>query len=262
MQETLADRDEIAVFAVSYDPVETLQRFSDQHGITYDLLADVGSKQMERLGLLNDTIVEERAAWGKEMDEKHENLPYPGTFLLDENGVVIDKKFERTHRLRPSGTVLLADLTDGDVEPAVSATGTAPGMRAAAWLDEDGYYPGQQLNAHVRLEVEEGVHVYVPPLEEGYIPLRVQMSDQPELTAGEPDLPTGEPFTVEGLPEQFFVVEGSLELTIPFYFSDDRNEDAVLAFEIGYQACNENACFAPETITLELPISYKPIPEA
>lgn len=220
----------------------------------------MGSEQIKRLGLLNDTIVAERAAWGKEMDEKHEDLPYPGTFLLDERGVVIDKKFERTHRLRPSGTVLLAELTGEHVTPAVSVTGSAPGVRAAAWLDEGGYFPGQQLNAHVRLQVDDGLHVYVPPLAEGYIPLRVRMVEQPELFAEEPQLPQGMPFTVEGLDDEFFVAEGAVELTLPFYFSDERNEDATLAVEIGYQACNEQACFAPETMTLELPITYKPIP--
>jgi len=34
----------IALFAISYDAVETLAAFAAKHGITYPLLADAGSR--------------------------------------------------------------------------------------------------------------------------------------------------------------------------------------------------------------------------
>lgn len=256
----MAPRDDIAVVAVSYDPVSTLTEFAADHGVTYPLLADVGSIQIERIGLLNDTIEAERAAWGREMDDKHRRLPYPGTFLLDRDGVVIEKKFERSHRLRPSGTLLIEDLMGEELDRAVASTDAAPGVRAAAWLVEGGFFPGQRLYAHVRLEIDDGLHVYVPPLGEGYVPLQVTVEELSELTVEAPELPGGRPFEIAGLPEEFFVVEGTVDVRVPFYFSDERDEDATLVVRIGYQACDDTACFAPEELRMELPIEHIPIP--
>ncbi len=240
--------------------MSALAGFADEHGVTYPLLADVGSVEIKRLGLLNDTIVEERLAWGMEMDDKHRDLPYPGTFLLDEAGVIIEKKFERSHRRRPSGTVLIEDLMGAQPVPAVSNTDAAPGVQGAAWLDEDSFFPGQSLYAHVRLHIDQGLHLYVPPLADGYLPLRVTIDDLPELTVQPAILPAGDPFRVDGLPEEFWVVEGVVDVRIPFYFSDEGTEDATLTVRVGYQACDEKVCFAPEELQMELPITYVPIP--
>ena len=257
----MARREDIAVFAVSYDQVGTLSEFATDQGVTYPLLADVGSVQIERLGLLNDTIEAERAAWGREMDDRHRRLPYPGTFLLDPDGVVIEKKFERSHRLRQSGSLLIEDLMGEELAPAITSTDAAPGVQAAAWLVEDTFFPGQRLYAHVRLDIDRGLHLYVPPLGEGYVPLRVTIEDLPELTAEETELPPGRPFDIAGLPDQFSVVEGTVDIRVPFYFSDERDEDAELTIKVGYQACDESACFAPEELRLKLPIKYLPIPQ-
>jgi hypothetical protein len=256
----VAGREDIAVVAISYDPVATLAEFAEDHGVTYPLLADVGSVQIKRLGLVNDNIVAERLAWGREMDDKHRDLPYPGTFLLDESGVVIEKKFERSHRLRPSGTVLIEALIGEAPAPAVSGTDAAPGVQGAAWLDETTFFPGQRLYAHVRLQVDPGLHLYVPPIAEGYIPVTVTMAPVPELTVEKAALPEGTPFRVEGLTDEFQVVEGEVDIRVPFYFSDEATDDATLAVRIGYQACTEEVCFAPEELRIDLPIKQLPIP--
>lgn len=256
----MGEKPEIFVVAISYDPVPNLARFADQHGITYDLLADVGSAEIERLGMLNDTIIEEVGAWGLEYGTRHHRVPFPGVFLLDEAGVIIGKKFDRSHRVRPSGSVLFADLTGQELAPAVSGTAAGPGIGAKAWLDEATFFPAQRLYAHVRIRIEEGLHLYVPPLAEGYVPLRVHVDGRPSLIAEAPELPSGKPFRVEGLGEMFFVVEGTVNVKVPFYFSDEATEDATLTVWIEYQACTDSVCFAPERLRIDLPVGYLPIP--
>lgn len=260
MQRTAAEREDVFVAAISYDPVATLARFATEFGIAYDLLADVGSVEMERLGMLNRTIADEVAAWGLEFAARYDRVPFPGIFLLDEDGVVIEKKFDRSHRVRPSGSVLLADLTGEELAPAVSGIATGPGVGVTAWLDEATFFPGQRLYAHVRIEVLDGYHLYVPPLAEGYVPLRVQIDQDPTLTTEVTALPAGRPFRVEGLTEEFSVVEGIVDAKIPFYFSDEVAGDAALVIRIGYQACTDSVCFVPEELRIELPIAYLPIP--
>ena len=246
--------------AVSYDPVATLARFADEYGITYDLLSDPGSVEMERLGMLNTTIVEEVEAWGLEFGARHNRVPFPAVFLLDEEGMVVERKFDRSHRVRPSGSVLVADLTGEELPAAVSGTATGPGVGATAWLDEATFFPAQRLYLHVRVQIDEGLHLYVPPLAEGYVPLRVNIEAAPSLTVEPFELPAGRPFRVEGLPETFFVVEGTVDVKVPFYLSDETTQDVLLMVEVGYQACTETVCYVPVELRIELPIEYVPIP--
>lgn len=255
----MGEREDIFVVAISYDPVASLARFTAKFGITYDLLADVGSLEIERLGMLNDTIVEEVGAWGLEFGARHNRVPFPGVFLLDEEGIVIEKKFDRSHRVRPSGSVLVADLTGEELPALVSGTAAGPGVGAKAWLDEGTFFPAQRLYAHVRIRIEEGLHLYVPPLAEGYVPLRVLING-PNVTAEASELPTGRSFRVEGLEETFLVVDGIVDVKIPFYVSDEATEDVTLTVQIGYQACTENVCYGPEELRIDLPIKYLPIP--
>jgi hypothetical protein len=256
----MGDRADVFAVAISYDPVATLARFTQEYDITYDLLSDVGSVEIERLGMLNNTIIEEVGAWGLEYGTRHHRVPFPGAFLLDEAGVVIEKKFDRSHRVRPSGSVLLADLTREELAPAVSGTAAGPGVGVMVWLDEATYFPAQRLYAHVRIVIEEGLHLYVPPLAEGYVPLRVHLEGRPPLIAEAPELPSGKPFRIEGLDETFSVVEGSLDVKIPFYFSDEATEDATLTVRMEYQACSDSVCFAPVQVSIDLPVGYLPIP--
>ena len=47
---------DVALFAVSYDSVETLGEFSMRNGITYPLLGDAGSHVIRSLGLLDEDL--------------------------------------------------------------------------------------------------------------------------------------------------------------------------------------------------------------
>ena len=79
------------VAAVLYDPQETLRAFSDRWGIEFPLLSDVGSVVIQRYGILNREAVGSRVS----------GIPYPGTFILDPSGRVVDRVFDlQLHELR------------------------------------------------------------------------------------------------------------------------------------------------------------------
>ena len=46
----------IGLAVVTYDSPETLRKFADGYGITYPLIADVGSPIITAYGLLNTTV--------------------------------------------------------------------------------------------------------------------------------------------------------------------------------------------------------------
>jgi peroxiredoxin len=59
-----------------------LAKFADKRKITFPLLSDSGSKTISAYGLLN-----------KDAKGKAEGIPYPGTILLDQDGVIRAKLF-------------------------------------------------------------------------------------------------------------------------------------------------------------------------
>ena len=73
------------VAAISYDPVRILADFAARRGITFPLLSDAGSATIKRYGILNTTIDPKNELYG---------YPFPGTFIVDRNGVVTSRVFE------------------------------------------------------------------------------------------------------------------------------------------------------------------------
>lgn len=254
------------MFAISYDPVETLRRFAGVHGVTYPLLSDDGSTVIRRLGLLNTTIEEERAAYGRPMEDRHRGLPYPGSFFLDEDGLVFDKRFEQSHRIRPTGATLLTRLVGEDRQPAVAAEASSPGVRAAAWLDTDVVYANQLQEVHLRIETAPGVHLYVDPVPDGFSPLTVGLSGDERLRSRPVEIGPGEPFSVDGLDEEFAVLHGRIDLVAPFILLSNRDtagdeaRSVDLAVEVGFQACTAEVCHVPESVVLSLTLEERPNP--
>jgi peroxiredoxin len=73
-----------------------LTKFADKRQITFPLLSDPESKTIIDYGLLN-----------KEAKGKIEGIPYPGTFLIDKDGVIRDKLFHEGYRKRHSTEELI-----------------------------------------------------------------------------------------------------------------------------------------------------------
>jgi len=67
----------IQVVAVSYDAVDVLANFTNRRSITFPMLSDPESKVIKSYGLLNAEATETRAG-----------IPHPGTFLIDQKGII------------------------------------------------------------------------------------------------------------------------------------------------------------------------------
>lgn len=73
--------------------MEALEHFANRKGITYPLLSDPDSEVIKRFGLLNEEVSPEDDGYG---------IPHPGTFVVDRDGIVRSKYFEKDYRERQS----------------------------------------------------------------------------------------------------------------------------------------------------------------
>ena len=72
----------VQVVGISYDAVDVLAKFTEKKDIAFPLLSDPDSKTIIAYGLLNN-----------EAKGKQAGIPYPGTYVLDKDGVVRAKLF-------------------------------------------------------------------------------------------------------------------------------------------------------------------------
>jgi len=87
----------IKVVGISYDSVEVLKAFADKQKITFPLLSDPESVTIVAYALKNKETVGKK--FGKvDLD----GVPYPGTLLVDKDGVIREKLFVDGYKDRHS----------------------------------------------------------------------------------------------------------------------------------------------------------------
>ncbi len=86
----------VQLVGISYDDPAVLKRFSDKARISFPLLSDPGSKTIEDYHIRNE------AAKGKAV-----GVPNPGTFILDQKGVIRAKIFLEGYRDRHTTDALI-----------------------------------------------------------------------------------------------------------------------------------------------------------
>ena len=256
LQASLADyeRNGIAVFAIGYDSVEVLSGFAEKYGVRYPLLSDEGSVVIRRLGMLNEQIEQHHAFYGVPMRDDVYGVPYPGSFILDERGLVVERRFEGSYRVRETAVGVLEDAFGAVSEiHGAEARAEGDGVLARAYLDSPTYRMMQRLRLTVELQIEPGLHLYGEPIPDGYVPLAVEIAPIEGLEAGPLEAPAPTPFQVAGLDDRFMVYSGAIAVALPLTFtlaSEDQTVDATVRF----QACSATDCRPPAALRFQLPV--------
>ena len=214
----------LKLVAISYDSREVLVLFASQFGITFPLLSDDGSATIRRYGLLN-TVAE--AAVGPNRDdpevaaevrrlvsevganERMAGIAYPGTFVLDRNGMVTARFFEDSYIERNTVAQVLV---------AVNRSGSVAGRRVStAHLDVTAYptdtavAPGNRFGLVLDITPRPGMHVYAPGAT-GYRVIAFTMAPQPFLHPQPLAYPESEIYHFEPLDERVPVYQKPFRL--------------------------------------------------
>ena len=240
----------IKLFAVSYDPVETLAAFSNLHGIQYPLLSDRGSEVIKRFGILNTLV--------KPEETEHYGIPYPGSYLAGEDGRVAAKYFHREYQVREAGPTALRSGFHVPVDPSsfAHAESSEDGVDVAVELAAKELRFMQRVDLYVTFSLAQGLHVYGPSAPDGYIATEVTVSGPEGLRVGQAEFPPTKPFRVEGLPEVFQVLEGRPVVRVPLVIGVRGVPSVALKATVRYQACDDRQCFLPKTkeFPMDLPV--------
>ena len=243
----------LSLAAITYDPVAVLADFSARRSITFPLLSDAGSATIKRYGILNTTIPETNELYG---------YPFPGTFMLNRDGVVTSRFFEQTYQERNTISSVLARL-GRSVDGPVTST-SAPHLRVTSYLTDSVAAPGTHFSIVLDVKPEARVHVYAPGAT-GYKPIALAVQPQPGLIVRQTQFPKSEDYYFKPLNEHVPVFQKPFRITQDVEIDPSRDAAAALkdlnamtiSGTLNYQACDDKVCFNPQAVPLSWTITLR-----
>jgi hypothetical protein len=243
----------LGLAAISYDPVATLADFSARRSITFPLLSDTGSETIKRYGILNTTVDPKNALYG---------YPFPGTFIVDRQGVVTSRVFEEAYQERDTVSSILVRLGQ---HVDVHATKIAGSHVTVTSYATDGV-AAQGTHFSLVLDVTPGprVHVYAPGAHD-YKPVAITVEPQPGLIVKAAQYPKSEDYFFKPLREHVPVYQHSFRIVQDVTLDPSSEGTAALKDvtrltimgRFDYQACDDTVCFTPQSIPLSWTIVVK-----
>jgi hypothetical protein len=217
------------------------------------MLSDAGSATIKRFGLLNTTVPETNPLYG---------YPFPGTFMLNKQGVVTARFFEETHQERNTITSVFARLGQKLDIPAIRTM--APHLRITSALTDQVAAPGTRFSIVLDIEPESRVHVYAPGVT-GYKPIALTIQPQPALVVRDAHFPKADDYFFKPLNEHVPVFQKPFRLVQDLMVDPSRDAAALLkdlktmtiAGTLNYQACDDKLCFNPQSVPLSWTIHLR-----
>lgn len=175
--------------------------------------------------------------------------------MLDGNGIIVEKRFEQSYRLRPTSISLLETAFGAESSlPPLAARAGNEELRTTFWLGAPTYRPYQKLRLEFEIRIAAGLHVYGEPIPERYTPLTVEVEPLEGMEVGNVELLEPRLLPVEGLDEQFFIYDGTVRGALPVVLTKNLGEVA-LSVRLRYQACSDILCYPPAELAVELPVT-------
>jgi hypothetical protein len=184
---------------------------------------------------------------------------------------VVERLFDQSYRPRPSAGYLFKKASGTAPRALRSTTSERGPVAVTAWLDSPHFRPLELRELYVKVEVAAGWHIYTDPIPKGFTALRVKLDADDEFVSWPAELPQGTHFKVEGLPEDFFVVEGEFTIGVPFKLPGSKlhvdgrplpdpgePRPVAISIDVQYQACSKTECLPPTSQTLRMEVEEVP----
>ena len=233
--------------AVSYDPVAILADFASRRGVTFPLLSDADSAVIKQYGILNTTVPSTNPTYG---------IPFPGTFIVNANGVVTSRFFEAAYQERNTMASVLVKL-GAAVDAVTAARVSAPHLTLTSFATDRIAAPGTRFSLVVDAAPGPRVHVYAPGVT-GYKPIALTIQPQPGLVVRSAQFPKPQDYFFKPLNEHVAVYEKPFRIVQDLEIDPspqaasilmNRTEMAVSG-SLDYQACDDTVCFTPQSVPL------------
>lgn len=248
-------RQGLGLVAISYDAPPVLAAFAKSRGITFPMVSDPGSAIIKRYELFNTTVEPGTRTYG---------IPFPGTFIVDRQGVVRSRFFEDAYQERNTvGSILVRRGVTPD-GPLMSAE--TRHLRLTAAVSDSTVAPGERVSIVIEITPRPGMHVYAPG-KHTYQVVRLALDPQPWLRVHEPEYPASEIYYFQPLDERVEVYMNQFRLVQDVTVLGSQEAQKQLAGQnsitvagrLEYQACDDKLCYSPQSVPVSFTLSLKPL---
>lgn len=234
---------------MTYDSPAILADFSRRRGITFPLLSDQGSSTIKAYGLLNTTVDPTSMNYG---------IPFPGTFIVNRQGVVTARFFEEAYQERNTVASILLKLGDPSHEIDAQRL-TTDHVEITTYLSDRLVAPGTLFSIVADVTPRPGIHVYAPGTH-SYKVVALRLNPQPFLLTRPLRYPASEIYVFKPLNERVEVFQRPFRLIqdVAFDASPDARkalasaETVTITGTLEYQACDDKTCFLSKSV----PVTY------
>jgi DsbC/DsbD-like thiol-disulfide interchange protein len=117
---------------------------------------------------------------------------------------------------------------------------------------------GEKVSLSVEMSPNPGIHVYAPGAKD-YLPVKVTLKPQAEITVGKLTYPKSEMVHFEALNETVPVYRKPFTLLQDVTLKKSLKPGATvtLAGTLEFQACNDQVCFVPESVPVSWTVPIK-----
>jgi hypothetical protein len=242
------------VAAISYDTVDILHNFAERKSIHFPLLSDPESKIIREVGILNQDIPRNNPFFG---------IPHPGTFIVDNKGLIVAKYFEEDYKQRFTAADILVQRYGVMPEPARNEV-EGKQLKAVTSVSNSLVRGGHRIALVIEVELKPNMHVYAPGVE-GYIPIDWKIKDSEAWTTHPVSYPAAEKLFLKAINETVPVYKGRLRLTRDITIGQeakvkpvvDQSGTFVLEGTLRYQACDDRQCFIPQELPLKWTLEFE-----
>jgi peroxiredoxin len=273
-------KDGLGLVAISYDSQEILAAFSEQHGITFPLLSDVGSATIKRYGILNTVAEEGLGPNAKDpaviarvktyvsangANERQRGIPFPGTFIVDRRGRVKARFFEDSYTVRNTVSNIRVKLNGRESLVAATQVKSAQ-LDVTTYTSDASVAPGNRFSLIAHIEPHPGVHVYAPGAA-NYKTIQLTLVPQQYVRTAATSYPPAEIYFFKPLNERVPTYQKPFTLVQEVVLDGQASTRTALqgqhALTLGgalmYQACDDRLCYDPVTLPLTWTVNLRPI---
>ena len=225
----------LGVVTISYDTVEILKSFADRMGgFRYPTLADPDSEIIETYGIRNPN---------PEPGSRTDGMAFPGTYIVNADGIVQEKFFHDSHRIRETPETILMKTFGADGGRRIEVQ--LPQFDFAAYASQDALRPGNTISLVAEVDLPELMHLYAPGSDYTAVDLRIVETDHVKMR--DLTLPEAETLYLEPIDESVPVYLGTARIQrdialAPAYREESIAVDVILT----YQTCDDEICFPPD----------------
>lgn len=235
--------------AISYDSVEVLREFAKRKQISVPLLSDPDSKIIRDFGILNDTVRPDQSSYG---------IPFPGTYWVNGQGVVVSKFFEDDFRERYAMGTVYTRLFGSPLNTRGTVVENKH-LSLKYFSSADTIAVGNRVTLIAEITFKPRMHVYAPGVS-GYKGIEWKLAESPHFSPAPANFPAAQTFYLPAIKEKLPVYHDQLRITQEIDVSSnyrqvreavDASNQLTLEGSFTYQACDDKICYLPQTLSLK-----------